>query len=84
MECNRYELLTKEYLEIHKLVFHRNQQFEEEHRPIEHSCKEEKEKLKCKTLKETNILGEPKYRDKKGNIFLDIESFQNKTSLPEI
>ena len=71
-------------LKIHKLVFYGNQQFEEEHRPIEHSNKKEKEKLKCRTLIETNIQGEPKYRDKKGNKYPDIESFQNRTSLPEI
>ena len=37
-ECNGNELLTI------------NQNFEEGHRPIEHSCKKEKEKLKCRTL----------------------------------
>ena len=33
---------------------------------------------------ETNIFGRPKYRDKKGNEYPSIESFKNKTSLPEI
>ena len=31
----------EECLEIHNLVFHGNQHFEVEHRPIEHSCKKE-------------------------------------------
>ena len=72
-ECNRYELLTEESLNIHKLVFHGNQHFEEGQRPIEHCCKKEKEKLKYRTLIEINIQGEPKYRDKYPNI----KSFQN-------
>ena len=33
---------------------------------------------------ETNILGEPKYREKKGNKYSDIESFQNRMSISEI
>ena len=42
-------------------------------------------KLKCRTLIETNkYTGEPKYRDEKGKKYPDIESFQNRTSLPEI
>ena len=41
-EYNRYELLTEECLNIHKLVFQGNQHFEEGQRPIEHSCKNEK------------------------------------------
>ena len=45
-ECNRYELLTEKCLEIHKLVYHKDQQFEDGHRPIEHSCRKENEKLK--------------------------------------
>ena len=71
-------------MNVHKLVFHGNQHFEERHIPIEHSCKKETEKLKYMTLIETNIQGEPKFRDKKGNKYLDIESFRNMTSLPEI
>ena len=62
-EYNGYELRIEECLEIHKQVFYRNQNFEVEHRPIEHSCKKENEKLKCRTLIEINIQGEPKYRD---------------------
>ena len=69
---------------IHKLVFHGNQHFEEGHRPIDHSCKMEKEKLKYRTVIKTNILGKPKYRDEKGKEYPDIESFQNRMSLPEI
>ena len=74
----------EECLNIYILVFHGNQHFEEGRRLIEHSCKEEKEKLKCRTLIETNIWGKPKYRDEEGNKYLDIKSFRNKTSLPEI
>ena len=62
-------------------MFHENQNFEEEHRPIEHSCKKV---IKFRTLLEINIQGEPKYRDEKGNKYPDIKSFQNKRSLPEI
>ena len=61
-----------------------NQKFEKGHRPIKHSCKKENEKQKCKILIETNILGEHKYRDEKGNKYPEIISFQNRTSLPEI
>ena len=57
--------------------------FEEGHRPIEHNCKEE-EKLKCRTLIVTNIQGEPKNKEENGNKYPIIESFQNRTSLPEI
>ena len=77
-ECNRYELLTEECLKIHKLLFHRNQHFEEGH-----SCKKDKDKLKYRTLIETNIQGETKYRDENCNKYPDIKSFQNRTSLPE-
>ena len=35
------------------------------------------------SLIETNIQGEPKYRDKKGKEYTDIESFQNRTTLQE-
>ena len=80
-KCNRYELLMEECLKIDELVFHGNQHFEEAHRPIEHSCKK---KLNCRTLIEKNIQGKLKYRDEKGNEHPDIESFWNKTSLPEI
>ena len=38
--------------------------------------------LKCKFVIETNIFGEPKYRDEKGNDYPNIKSFQNKTTLP--
>ena len=82
-ECNRYKLLTKECLEIHELVYHGNHQFEDGHRPIEHSCKKGNEKLKYKTLIETNIFGESKYRDEKGNENPNIKIFQNRTSLAE-
>ena len=73
-----------ECLEIHRLVFYGNQQFEEGYSPIEHSCEKKKKKLKCRTLIEPYILGELKYRDKKGSKYPDIESFHNWTSLPEI
>ena len=43
-----------------------------------------KKKLKCRTLIETNIQGESKYRDERGNKYQNVESFQNRTSLPEI
>ena len=33
---------------------------------------------KCNTLIETNIQGEPIYRDEKGKKYTDIESFHNK------
>ena len=66
----------EECLEIHKLVYHRVQQFKNGHRPIKHSSKKENEKLKCRILIETNILRETKYRDEKGNKFPDIESFK--------
>ena len=65
-ECNRYKLLTEECLDIHKCVYHGDEQFEDGDRSIEHSCRKENEKLKCRTLIETNISGEPKYKDKKG------------------
>ena len=65
-------------------MFHGNQHFEEGHRPIEHSSKKENKKLKLRTLIDTNIQGEPKYIEEKGNKYPVIESFQNRTSLPEI
>ena len=83
-ECNRYELLMEECLKIHKLVFHGNQNFERGHRPIENSCKKKKERIKFRSLIETNTQGELKYRDKKGNKYPDIESFRNRMSLSEI
>ena len=46
-ECNRYEPLTQEFLEIHKLLYHGDQQFEDEHRTIQHNCRKENDKLKC-------------------------------------
>ena len=58
--------------------------FEERHRSIEHSCKKGKDKLKCRALLETYIQREPKYKDKKGKEYPDIESFRNRTSLLEI
>ena len=57
----------EECLEIHTLMIHGDQQFQEGHRPIEDSCKKENEKLKCRTLIETNIVRECKDRDEKGN-----------------
>ena len=74
----------EECLKIQKLVFYRNQHFEEEHRPIEYTFKREKDKLKFRALIETTIKGKPKYRDEKGNKYPDIESFRNMTSLHEI
>ena len=61
-EYNRYEILKENISQTGV------------YRPIEHSCKNENEKLKL-TLIETNILGEPKYRNKKGKECPDIESF---------
>ena len=49
-ECSKYELLTEECLEIHKLVYHGDQQFEDGHRPIKHGCKKENKNLKRRTL----------------------------------
>ena len=66
-ECKRYELLTEECLEIHKLVYHRDQQFEEGHR----RCRK-KNKLNFRTLMERNIFEEPKYRDVKGKEYPNI------------
>ena len=74
-ECTRYELLMDECLKIHKLVFYGDQHFEEGHRSIEQVCNIENEKIKCSTLIETNIQGKPKYRDEKGDQYLDIESY---------
>ena len=65
-KCNIYELLTEECLETQKKILHGNQQFKDGHRPIEHCCNKENEKLKCNTLIETNIQGEPKCKDEKG------------------
>ena len=65
-ECNRYELLMEECLEIPELVFHGDQHIEEEPRPIEHCCKKENENLKFKTLIQKNIQGEPKIQRRKG------------------
>ena len=53
-------------------------------RLIEHSCRRVIEKLMCRTLIETNIFGEPKYRYKKGNKCPNIERFQNRMFLSEI
>ena len=47
---------------------HGDHQFKDEHRPIEHCCRKENEKLKYNTLIETNIQGELKYRDEKDKI----------------
>ena len=47
-------------------------------------CSKENEKLKCNTLIETNIQGEPKYRDEKYKEYTDIEKFWNRTTLQEI
>ena len=69
---------------MRKKIFHGYQQLKDGHSPIEHWCSKINEGLKCNTLIETNIQGEPKYRDKKGNKYPGIESFQNRTSLPEI
>ena len=68
-------LLKEECFKIHKLVFHRNQHFEEGQRPVEHSCRKEKEKIKCRTLINTNIQRESKYRYKKDKEYSDIENF---------
>ena len=83
-KCNRYELLMEECLEIHKKIFHGVQQFENGHKPIKHCCSKINEGLKCNTLIETNIQGEPKCRDEKGKEYTDIESFRNKIKLREI
>ena len=80
-ECKRYKLLTEECLKIHKKIFHGNQQFKD--RTIEHCYSKINEGLKCNTLIESNIQGEPKYRDKKGKKYTDRESFLNRTKLRE-
>ena len=83
-ECNRYELLTEECLEIHKKIFHGDQQFKNGHRPIEHCCSKGNEGLKYNTLIEINIQVEPKCRDKKSKEYTDMESFRNRTKISEI
>ena len=65
-ECNRYELLTELCLEIHQLVYHGDQQFEDGHTAIEHKCRKEN-KQKCMTFIGKNIAGKPKYRDEENN-----------------
>ena len=69
---------------VHKKIFYGNQQFKDRQRPIEHFCSKGNEGLKCNTLIETNIQGEPKYRNKKDKEYTDIESFPNRTKLWEI
>ena len=49
-ECNRYILLMEECLGIHKKIFHGDQQFKDEHRPIEHCCSKGNEGIKCNAL----------------------------------
>ena len=66
-EFNRCELLTEECLKIHMLMYNIYQQFEEEHRPINHYCKKENKQVKSRTLIETNTLKKPKYRVENGN-----------------
>ena len=61
-------------MEIHKKIFDGDQKFKDKHRPIEHYCRKEDEKLKYNTLIETNIQGEPKE-------YTVTESFQNRTTL---
>ena len=73
--CKRYKLLTENFLEIHNRAFHRDQQFHEGLRPKEHRCRKEKGKLNSRTLTETKISGQPKYRDEKGYEYPDLESF---------
>ena len=51
---------------MHKKIFRGDQQFKDGHKPIEHCCSKINKGLKCNTLIETNIQGEPKYRDEKG------------------
>ena len=68
-------------MEIHKKIFHGDQQFKDRHRPIEHFCRKENEQLKFNTLIETNI--QDKYRDKKGKEYTDIENFLNLKSKEE-
>ena len=46
-------------------MYHGDQQFENGHRPIEHSCRKESEKLKFRTLIVTYIFKEQKYKDEK-------------------
>ena len=53
-------------------------------RLIEHYCSKINEGLKYNTLIETNIQGEPKYRDKKGKEYTDVVCFRNRTKLREI
>ena len=71
-KCNRYELLTEECLEIHKKIFHGDQQFKNGHRPIENFCSKGNEGLNCNTLIETNMQEKPKYRYEKGKEYTDI------------
>ena len=87
-ECKGYELLTEECLETHKSLFHGDQEFKDGLRPIEHRCTLEKGKLNCRNLIETdigaNMEGRPKYMDERGEAHQDIESFRNRSKLPEI
>ena len=81
---SKIQTTNRELLGIHNRAFHRDQQFHEGLKPKEHRCKKEKEKLNCGNLTETNIKGQPKYRDEKRCEYSDIESFQNRTMLPEV
>ena len=83
-ECKGYELLTEECLKTHKSLFYGDQKFEKGHRPIEHRCTLDKGKLSCRNLIETNTEGLPKYRDEWGKEYQDIESFRDRSELPEI
>ena len=44
---------------MHKLVYHEDQQIEDGYRQIEHRYRKENDKLKFRTLMETNIFGNP-------------------------
>merc|ERR1711976_961816 len=59
-------------------------EFKDGLRPIEHRCTLEKGKLNCRNLIETDMEGRPKYMDDKGETYQDIESFRNRSELPEI
>ena len=71
--------LMEECLKMHKVVYHKDQQFENRHR---YRAQLQEGRREFRTINEINIFREPKYRDEKGKEYQKKEIFQNKTSLP--
>ena len=46
-ECNSYKFFTEQSLEVHKYLYHEDQPFDREQRPIEHRCVQEGKQLRC-------------------------------------